>query len=64
MSKITFSLPIFYCWKKVLWFVLFLLVVGVIGRMDMEDQAAQVSEYCQKVSTGQWPDYKNVGECK
>lgn len=33
-------------------------LVGVIGRMDMQDAQAAQDQYCDMVAEGAWPDYR------
>lgn len=37
-----------------------LLLMGVVGRMDYEDEQAQAALYCHNVKTGVWPDYEGT----
>lgn len=41
--------------------LIFLTVMGLVGRADYEDELAEESFYEQMVCDGHWPDYKNVG---
>ena len=34
------------------------LLLGLAGHMDYEDQQAQVALYCDMVKAGHWPDYQ------
>ena len=37
-----------------------LLLMGLVGTGDYEDQLAEQRFYCEQVSEGHWPDYKNI----
>ena len=37
-----------------------LLLMGLVGAGDYEDQLAEPRFYCEQVSEGNWPDYKNI----
>lgn len=37
-----------------------LLLMGVVGRMDYEDEQAQAALYCHNVKIGVWPDYEGT----
>lgn len=37
-----------------------LLLVGIVGSMDYEDELADEQFYCEQVNGGHWPDYKNI----
>ena len=37
-----------------------LLLMGVVGRMDYEDEQAQAALYCDNVRTSVWPDYEGT----
>lgn len=37
-----------------------LLLVGIVGGMDYEDELAEEQFYCEQVNGGHWPDYKNI----
>lgn len=34
------------------------LLVGIVGKMDYEDELLELDMYCQNVHTGVWPDYE------
>lgn len=42
------------------------LLFGLAGRMDYEDQQAQEALYCDMVKAGHWPDYQGTyrRECR
>jgi hypothetical protein len=39
-----------------------LLLTGMMGKMEMEDEIAEQQFYCEQVLAGHWPDYKNIAE--
>lgn len=39
-----------------------LLLVGIAGSMDMEDEIAEQQFYCDQVLGGHWPDYKEIAK--
>jgi hypothetical protein len=39
-----------------------LLLVGIAGSMDMEDEIAEQQFYCDQVLGGHWPDYKEIAD--
>jgi hypothetical protein len=39
-----------------------LLLTGMMGKMEMEDEVAEQEFYCEQVLAGHWPDYKNLAE--
>ena len=51
---------------KILFFVGFVGLFGLVGSMDYDDQLAETKNYCDNVAAGVWPDYKeNAAEvCK
>ena len=38
-----------------------LLLIGMLGRLDYEDELAEEAFYQEMVCAGKWPDYKNLG---
>lgn len=42
------------------------MLYGIVGRMDMEDEEAAAVAYCENVRDKVWPDYKGIykKECK
>lgn len=36
------------------------LLLGLAGRMDYEDQQADQAYYCEMVKAGYWPDYQGI----
>ena len=45
--------------------LLFLFILGTVGRGDYEDALAQEAFYNEMVCKGLWPDYNNLGvECE
>ena len=39
-----------------------LLLIGMMGKMEMQDEIAEQEFYCEQVLAGHWPDYKNIAE--
>lgn len=39
-----------------------LLLTGMMGKMEMEDEIAEQEFYCEQVLAGHWPDYKNIAD--
>lgn len=39
-----------------------LLLIGMMGKMEMEDEIAEQEFYCEQVLAGHWPDYKSIAE--
>jgi|14_taG_2_1085336.scaffolds.fasta_scaffold01986_16 hypothetical protein len=45
--------------------LLFLCILGIVGRGDYEDALEEERFYTEMVCKGFWPDYKNLGvECE
>ena len=40
--------------------VTLVFLIGIVGRLDTEDQAQELAIYCDNVSQKVWPDYKNI----
>ena len=42
------------------------LLLGLMGRMDYEDQQAEQERYCEMVKAGFWPDFNGTyrDECQ
>ena len=42
------------------------LLFGLAGHMDYEDQQAEQAHYCEMVKAGYWPDYQGTyrRECR
>jgi hypothetical protein len=36
------------------------LAVGLVGRMDFEDEVREQIAYCENVKAGLWPDYEGT----
>ena len=32
----------------------------IVGTLDYEDEAAEMTRYCEMVGSGSWPNYKNL----
>lgn len=47
-------------WKVILGFVALLLLLGIVGRMDVEDEIRSAVFYCDMVEGGHWPDYDRI----
>lgn len=41
--------------------VMFLIVLGLVGNADYEDELAEEAFYVEMVCDGKWPDYKELG---
>ena len=39
-----------------------LLLIGVMGSADMQDEIADQEFYCDQVLQGHWPDYRNIAD--
>ena len=39
---------------------LLVLLFGLAGHMDYEDQQAEQARYCEMVKAGYWPDYQGT----
>ena len=39
-----------------------LVLIGMMGKMDMEDEIAEQEFYCEQVLAGHWPDYKHIAD--
>lgn len=48
---------------KALLVVLVILAIGLVGRMDYEDEKAQASYQCEMIKAGHWPAEVNPN-CK
>lgn len=46
--------------------VALVLLLGLTGHMDYEDQRAEHANYCKMVKAGYWPDYQGTyrKECR
>lgn len=40
--------------------IIFLVVFGVVGTMDYQDEQQQQKDYCENVEAGVWSNYKNI----
>lgn len=47
-------------------FVAFILLLGIVGKMDSKGEAQELETYCKNVKSGNWPDYKKIyqNSCK
>lgn len=39
-----------------------LVLIGMMGKMEMEDEIAEQEFYCEQVLAGHWPDYKHIAD--
>lgn len=39
-----------------------LVLIGMMGKMDMDDDIAEQEFYCEQVLAGHWPDYKHIAD--
>lgn len=39
-----------------------LLLTGMMGKMEMQDEIAEQEFYCEQVLAGHWPDYKHIAD--
>lgn len=37
-----------------------LLLLAAVGTMDYQDAMSEQAHYCDMVSTGAWPDFRNI----
>ena len=44
--------------QKLIIAVIFALILGLIGSMDVEDEKVQQDQYCEMVEKGLWPEYR------
>lgn len=44
---------------KVAAIIVVVLLLGLVGRMDYEDEVLQDKAYCANVHSELWPDYEN-----
>lgn len=42
--------------------LLIAVFIGLIGRMDYQDEILEASRYCANVREGTWPDYRGTYE--
>ncbi len=51
-------------WAQVIAYTLtgaaFVVVLGVVGSMEFNDELRAAVHYCDMVNAGAWPDYDNV----
>ncbi|MBN46231.1 MAG: hypothetical protein CMH23_07135 [Methylophaga sp.] len=38
------------------------VLFGIVGRMDYEDELKSQAHYCEMVREGAWPDFKKIFE--
>ena len=41
----------------------FIVVLGVVGRADFNDEIREAVYYCDMVAAGHWPDYEPGTDC-
>jgi len=39
-----------------------LILIGMMGKMDLDDEIAEQEFYCEQVLAGHWPDYKHIAD--
>ncbi len=39
-----------------------LILIGMMGKMDLDDEIAEQQFYCEQVLAGHWPDYKHIAD--
>ena len=54
----TLTLKNFITYTSVI--LILLILLGVVGRMDYEDEVKSFSHYCDMVEKDAWPDFKNL----
>lgn len=42
--------------------IIAVVLFGIVGRMDYEDELKSQAHYCEMVSEGAWPDFKGIFE--
>ena len=47
-------------WVGVASVVALLLLIGIVGNMDYQDEVAEENIYCRNVAEGVWPDYEGT----
>lgn len=47
-------------WKVILGLIVFMLLAGIAGRMDYEDQMLIEADYCDRLLNGEHGDYNNL----
>ena len=46
--------------KVVVGSLAFVLLLGIVGHFDAEEEERQAEEYCHNVKSGIWPDYEGT----
>jgi CHASE3 domain sensor protein len=46
--------------KQLFMFSLLMLFLLIAGTMDYQDEQMLISDYCDQVAQGAWPNYKNI----
>lgn len=49
--------------NKLLLIIILIIILGIIGNNDYQDQVAEQDFYCQMVKDKAWPPYKGEGAC-
>lgn len=47
-------------WVGIASVVALLLLFGIVGNMDYQDEVAEMNAYCRNVAEGIWPDYNGT----
>lgn len=47
-------------WGRIAIVTALLLLIGIVGNMDYQDEVAEANTYCQNVAEGVWPDYNGT----
>jgi len=47
-------------WAGIASVVALLLLLGIVGNMDYQDEVAEANTYCRNVAEGIWPDYNGT----
>lgn len=47
-------------WGRIAIVAALLLLIGLVGTMDYQDEIAEENAYCQNVAEGIWPDYNGT----
>lgn len=47
-------------WQHVAAAIIWVMMLGIVGRMDAEDAQLDVDHYCEMVKAGHWPDYQGT----
>jgi len=47
-------------WVGIASAIALLLLLGIVGNLDYQDEVAEANAYCRNVAEGIWPDYKGT----